>query len=492
MSKVIPILRPILLCAVVLTAGACQQTANPVSAPSRHDAPMDGQAGFQLAADPRILEGRGAVVEPVAAGRYTLAQLIDIAQTNSPSTRTAWLRAKQAAEAVGLVDTAYMPRVSAQILAGAATSERDGLQDPLGRAPDGVVHSNGRSASATLSVEWLLFDFGKRDAARAEAEELSFAANVGFNGAHQKLIYDVTQAYYDLHAAQRREAVQRRRVSNAREIANVTDAKREQGLRTVTDVAQAQQTVAQARFDLARAQSRTQLARTQLTARLGLPAGRQVSPVFPSKVTLPKSVPASLEAHIDRALARRPDLHAAFARARASAQHVSAVEAEFRPRIVASARLGQRLGSTRVDDDRIGGALTVNSNRPVAGVFVGMTIPLWDAGARERRLRIAQDGHRIAQADAQSLRLLAESEIVGAYELLKSSLAANQAAAELLSTSRVSHNAAVNFERRGLAGHAEVSVAQQLLFDAELAQIEAQHAALSAAATLAFASGQLG
>lgn len=472
----------------MLGLAACQLDVPEATAPERHDAPMAGQTSFRVAADPRVLAGRGATVQPVSDGRYSLAQLIDIAQTNSPSTRTAWLRAKEAAEAVGLVDTAYMPRVAAQILAGGAYTERDAQL----LRPEGTLRSSGQSASATVSVEWLLFDFGKRAAARKEAEELSFAANVGFNGAHQKLIYDVTQAYYDLHAATRREAVQQRRVSNAQRIAASTKAKREQGLTTVTDVAQANQTVAQARFDLARARSQTQVARTQLTARLGLPAGRQVQPVFPRQITLPRGVPTSLDAHIERALARRPDLHAAFARARASKQHVAAVEAEFRPRIVASTRVGLRYAGARVDDTSITGALSRDTTRPVADAFVGITIPLWDAGARQRRLRIAEDGYRVAQADAESLRILAESEIVGAYELLKSSLAANQAAAELVSTSRVSYNAALKFEDSGLAGQAEANIAQQLLFDAELAQIEAQHAALSAAATLAFASGQLG
>jgi len=40
---------------------------------------------------------------------YNLAELIDIAQRSNPETRVAWERARQAAAAVGLTESAYYP-----------------------------------------------------------------------------------------------------------------------------------------------------------------------------------------------------------------------------------------------------------------------------------------------------------------------------------------------------------------------------------------------
>src|SRR5713101_9725469 len=40
---------------------------------------------------------------------YGLAELIDIAERNNPETRVAWERARQAAAAVGLSESAYYP-----------------------------------------------------------------------------------------------------------------------------------------------------------------------------------------------------------------------------------------------------------------------------------------------------------------------------------------------------------------------------------------------
>src|SRR5438067_2146521 len=49
---------------------------------------------------------------------YGLADLIDIAQRNNPETRVAWERARQAAAAVGLSESAYYPYLVASAAAG--------------------------------------------------------------------------------------------------------------------------------------------------------------------------------------------------------------------------------------------------------------------------------------------------------------------------------------------------------------------------------------
>ena len=87
---------------------------------------------------------------------YSLAELIDIAQSNNPSTRRAWNAAKEAALAAGIAKSAYLPRVTATAVGGWQT---------LQSAP---VVETARGTLSSVSVQWLLFDFGQR-AAVAEA-----------------------------------------------------------------------------------------------------------------------------------------------------------------------------------------------------------------------------------------------------------------------------------------------------------------------------------
>ncbi|MCW1933756.1 TolC family protein [Pararhodobacter zhoushanensis] len=474
---------------LMLLIAACAQVDTAGLAPADPSAPPAGMSSFTLAADTRVpaaTASRAAVPGQV----YDLPSLIDIAQTNNPVTRAAWLRARQAALAVGLVEATYLPRISAEILAGRHASDSTAVNDPLGVLPAGSVATGTGADAAVLSVQWLLFDFGRRSALRRGAQEASFASNVTFVGAHQTLIHDVTQAFYDLQAATQREAIQRQRQDAALEIASMARARREQQVATVTELAQAEQVVAQARFDLTRARSETTAASTRLATLCGLSPRQPIRVSLSSTLALPPRPPAAVDAFLQDALQRRPDLQAAFARARVSEANVAAVEASFRPRIVASATLGERVLSGTIDDSRLGSA-GIERSQHVAGVYLGVSIPIWDGNARQLRLAEAQAGHQAALAEAENLRAMAEGEIIAAYEALRASLAANTAAVEMVSTAQTTYDAARSMAGRGLATVGEVDTALRMLYDAQLSRVEAQRTARSSAALLAFASGQI-
>ncbi len=77
---------------------------------------------------------------------YNLAQLIDIAERNNPETRAAWERARQAAAAVGLSESAYYPFIVASAAAGydrafipfptLSVNRSELLTNPSGRCAD--------------------------------------------------------------------------------------------------------------------------------------------------------------------------------------------------------------------------------------------------------------------------------------------------------------------------------------------------------------------
>src|SRR4029077_4755794 len=56
------------------------------------------------------------IIDPLKT--YNLAELIDIAQRTNPETRVAWERARMAAAAVGLTESAYYPYIVAAAVGG--------------------------------------------------------------------------------------------------------------------------------------------------------------------------------------------------------------------------------------------------------------------------------------------------------------------------------------------------------------------------------------
>ena len=100
---------------------------------------------------------------------YTLAELINVAQINNPTTRNAWNDARNAALAAGIAESTFLPLVSAGIVQGWQRSHSE--MPVLGGIGTNDIKANGNIE--VLSAQWLLFDFGER-AARVDAAHATF------------------------------------------------------------------------------------------------------------------------------------------------------------------------------------------------------------------------------------------------------------------------------------------------------------------------------
>ncbi len=424
---------------------------------------------------------------------YTLPELINIAQLSSPATRAAWERAREAAAAAGLAEAAYLPILTADVLAGfaVASSTAGGIEVGDIDVRSGTITTTGGQAIPSLAIQWLLFDFGVRDAALASAQELSFAANVGFNGTHQKLIFDVANAYYQNAASQAQTRIDRESLDNARLVLTAAEARRKQGIGTVMEVTAAEQQVAQAEFDLTQANGQERNTYAALLGAMGL------SPTLTIKVQslagkrLPRGVPRDLDRLIVASLKRRADVQAAFAELKASEQGILAAEAEFLPKVALSASANALLGSYSVYDSRFGAEERLNVAQPNATLLLGLTVPIFDGGLRDSRLSSARANAAASAYDFSRLQTTAAQEIVVAYDVLRTSLSGYTAATALVTAARTNHEAALEYYRTGLGTLPDVSVAQTGLLKAQYAQAQARSNAFSAAATLAFATGTL-
>lgn len=424
---------------------------------------------------------------------YTLPELIDIAERNDPETRIAWERARRAALAVGISQAAYAPIVSARVLAGYAKTSTvaPGLTTPLVTVPDGVLTTTGNETVAALTVDWLLFDFGGRRAAVGAARDLAFAANVGFNGVHQKLIYDVSKAYFQLAAARMQTTVNREAQQNAQTLLDAAEARHKSGIATVIETAQARQQLAQAKFDLAQARGTEGVAYSALLGALGVSPTARIQAEDIGARKPPRRVPQDLDQMIRQSLRRRPDVLTALAKTRADEKSVAAAQAQYRPKIALTGSYSRVQGELDVSDSRIPRSATADFDQPNATLMIGVTIPLFDGGQRSRRLESARSLAAASQQQLRKTQNAAAREIVVAYNTLNTSLSAHAAATELVKAARTTYEAALDYYRHGLGTLSAVSVAQNGLLKARLSQAKTLSDSLTAAASLAFATGTL-
>ena len=427
-----------------------------------------------------------------ASHAYTLAELIDLAESHSPRTRLAWESARDAALATGIARAAYLPSLTASVVGAYHTA--NSTETVYGTQASGGSSLHG-SISA-VSVQWLLFDFGERNAVVSQAEQASVIANIGFTAAHQQLIYRVALAYYIHMAARARVGTAERALRNAREVQAAAESSRAHGVGTIVQEAQASQGTAQA--ELAQVQA---IGEAQDT-RLGLLAAMGISPLTRIRIAglAPRKLSPALVGPIGEivrdALARRPDVLSAYAAHEASLAGLRAAQAEFMPKVFLSAT--GSYASNAADISTLPGlgqsppTLNIAGAHLGATVLLGITVPIYDGGTRRALEGEARAEEAKTDATLEEVREDATRQIVGAANQVRTGLAALDAADALASAAQITFDAALDAYRKGVGSITDATRAETALLEAQNAATDAYSAALSSAATLALAAGTLG
>ncbi len=424
---------------------------------------------------------------------YTLAELIDIAESNNPLTKTAWNNARQVALAAGIARSAFLPNLTAAAVGGWQAFPRAGLSGPLDASSGGNT-SNGTISS--LSLNWLLFDFGQRAAVVEAAEHASAISNIGFTAAHQQLIFDVSVAFYNYSAARARAGMATQALKNGQMVEAAAEERMRKGIGTAIDATQARQATAQAKLGLVQASGAEQNGYLTLISTLGIsPLTRlRIADVSNRKLSTGLAQPA--QKVIALALARRPDVLAAYSAQKAALANVRAAEADFLPKIFMSGTGSYTNGNlylTQIPAIGTQGSIGNFSGGGLGGtVFGGMSMPLYDGGARAAVLMQAQAKAENAGLALSRTRNEAIRQIILSNNTLRTSLATYDAASAVVTASSTGFSAALDAYRNGVGAITEVNVAQSQLLQARIVSIEAHSAALSAAAGLALATGALG
>jgi outer membrane protein len=457
----------------------------------QQDSASAGKSAYVLPAN-QALAGIPQQPQLDPAHVYTLPELIDIAQSNSPATRIAWDTARNAALASGIVESAYLPNLSASVVGGYQSVHNENNAFGLSGANDTSV----TGVVSALSLQWLLFDFGERSALLDASRQGSVISNIAFTAAHQKVIYDVSLAFYANAAAKARVGFADESLKNAEAVQAAAEDRYKQGIGTVVEVDQARQITAQARLAQVQARGSAQDSQLALLSAMGVPplTAIQVEDIADRKLS--PDVTGQVDSIVAGALSRRPDMLGAYAAKQASLANLKAAKAEFLPKVFLSATgayvsnglgvttlpgLGQQPSTVNLSGNELGGT-----------ILLGVTIPLYDGGNRLALLEQARTRADSADATLAQVRDEAMREVVKAQNGLNTSLAAYEASQALTGAAQTTFDAALDAYRNGVGSITDVTTAETQLLQAKSALTDAHSAALSAAATLAFAVGTLG
>ena len=168
--------------ASVTTTSTCNSLAPARLTPSGLPSAFD-----PAAATPHVLNSNLTCREASAVSQfsskksYNLGGLIDLALNNNPSTRAAWSQAKAASASVGEARSLYYPWVKASFTGG-----YDYNYLPLVTGPN--VY-NRTQATVFFSLEYILLDFGRRDADVARTIATFNALGLTYQRKLQEIIF---------------------------------------------------------------------------------------------------------------------------------------------------------------------------------------------------------------------------------------------------------------------------------------------------------------
>ena len=443
-----------------------------------------------LASTPRAASdcvARSIPIEKIATidpnRSYTLAELIDIAEHNNPRTRIVWERAKQKADQLNIEKSAYYP-----VLAAAAVFSDERIIEPFPKplAPRGYTMVEIPLVEPEVTLEYLLFDFGKREAKVNGATAEKIAAGANFIQANQEVAFLVASGYYKLLTTQERLQAAQETLKTAQTTQDAAEHQLENGRATLPDVLNARAETSQAVFDLESADGDEKIARVALAEVIGVEPSPNIAIDAQKNAPLPESLTLSIDALIDRAISDRPDLMAQAASIRAADDAVHAAKAEYRPKIVLSGSAAQTSIWPTVDYGELG-----HASQTTWSAALEVQWRIFDGGARKNELAIAESKSREARDEMTEKHDQATREVWTAYIAFHTAQRKQQAAVALLDSANISYSASLEAYKFGVKNLIDVVTAEKQLAEARLSGVSARSQLLLEAVNLEFVTGNL-
>jgi outer membrane protein len=407
---------------------------------------------------------------------YSLAELIDLAESHNPETRVAWENARAQAAALGIARSELYPTLSAVALSGV-----DRAEIPLGSK---FYRFTIPEAQVSLDLNYTIFDFGARRGRIDTESARVLAANFGFNDVHRKLIFQVQQAYYRLLNASAQDTAARASLANAEAVQQAAEERLRNGLATLPDVLEARSATAQSQYDLQAVLGAEQSAQGDLATALGAPAATMIRVEPLGEVPTPASIGGTVEQAIYRALDQRPDLQAELAGVRAAQAQRKEARAAFFPSL--NFKADPSVQTLYSQQQTLPWAHTADLT---GGMSLSLNWTVFDGGARRNRLTQAEAEIRKAESQVNAARDSIEDEVWNAYSNLDTAFRQREAATALLDSATQSYAAALESYNYGVRNLLDVTAAQKLLAQARSADILARTQVLATLADLAFRSG---
>jgi outer membrane protein len=401
--------------------------------------------------------------------RLTLAEIVDLGLRSNPTTRLAWANANTAASVYGSERGAWYPSID-----GDVSGVRIKTAASQGRS---AVEQSVFTPSVTLS--YLLLDFGGRSGRVAGARNRLLSASFRHNASIQDVVLQVQIAYFQYLANRALLRAQRTTVEEAGTNLVAAEERRRVGLATIADVLQARTAASQAQLNLQTIEGNVQTTRGALALSLGLPANLPFDVDTTVAIGDVASLADSVNAIIATALQGRPDLAASRAEVEAAFAGVTEARGALLPSLGFSATGGRTY------------ATTIPDGADSYSLSLGLSIPIFSGFSRQHDLRAAEFEAEAARARTETLRQEVVFQVFSAYYALQTATRRVRTSEDLLASATQANEVALARYKAGVGSVLDLLASQSALASARAQRVEARLSWSVSLAQLAHDAGVL-
>ncbi len=401
--------------------------------------------------------------------QLTLADIVDYGLRNNTATRIAWANAQAAAASYGSQRGEWLPTIDADV-----TASRIKTAATQGRT---AVKQSVLQPSVTLS--YLLFDFGGRSGRVGAARDQALAAAFSHNAAIEDVVLQIEVGYFQYVATRALLGAQRTTLREAETNLTAAEERRRVGVATIADVLQARTAASQARLTLESTEGSIQTTRAALALSLGLPANLPYDVDSTAAEAPIAQIADSVDGLIAAAVRGRPDLAAAQAQAQAAGARVSDARSALLPSLSVSANAGRPYTSS------------IPNGSNTYTISLGLSIPLFSGFSRQYDLRASEFLAEAARAQADAVRQRVVYDVFNSYYTLQTATRRVRTADDLLASAQQSSEVALGRYREGVGTVLDLLAAQTALADARSQRVQARLAWSVSLAQLAHDAGLL-
>lgn len=411
----------------------------------------------------------------VETDELNLADVIELSMCNNPQTRQAWLNTKVGSTAYKKSLSSYYPQISAT-----ATYQDSNNED---YTVNPSVEINGKDLSGGLSLTWLLYDFGNREAKAEQTFQAMNSLNFQYNNTLQTVAYNVISAYYNALSSVEELAAVKADEEASKKSFELAFKKFELGMSSKADTLQTETTYIQRQLDTVKQEQAVRLAKANLAKLLGLPPSMDIKLVPSYANTTNELISKSVDELIDIAMKKRPDLMAKIADVKASYARVRQASATYFPTISGFAN------KTWYDEDIDFGG--VKRDRESDAIGVRVSLPIFTGFENTYSLRNAKYSYAAEKEALQQLKQDIELNIVNAYNDYKTSIKSVELAKKMLESANENEQVALGSYQAGKGDIISLMEAQSKLVAARKQSISAQNDLYTAKIALLKAAGDL-